>query len=319
MNHSSVTEFILLGFSLSQDTHFYLFTIFLVIYVLTLMANVMIIILVYRDHHLHSPMYILLANFSFLEICYTAVTVPKMLSDLIGGNTSISVAGCITQYHFFSLCAATEHFLLVTMAYDRYVAICHPLHYGGIMSNAFCMKLILSCWLISAVSLTIPALSVSELIFCGPNIIDHFFCEFNPLLKLSCTDTYAVEIETFIFTSSVTLFPFLFVIGTYICIIITILKIPSSTGRWKTFSTCSSHLAAVCTYYGTLISVYVIPTHNFSNTVSKTLSLIYTVVTPMFNPIIYSLRNKNFKTGVQKCLRKCLIRKERHLLSHFKP
>ncbi|XP_077317178.1 olfactory receptor 6Q1-like [Lithobates pipiens] len=295
MNHSSVTEFILLGFSLSQDKRFYLFTIFLVIYLLTLMANVMIIILVYSDHRLHSPMYMLLGNFSFLEICYTAVTVPKMLSDLIGGNKSISVAGCITQYHFFSLCAATEHFLLVTMAYDRYVAICYPLHYGGIMSNAFCLKLILSCWLISAVSLTIPALSVSELNFCGPNIIDHFFCEFNPLLKLSCTDTYVVQ---FIFSC----LSWIIILGCLMCIavsytniIFTVINIPSNYGKIKAFSTCASHLLVVGIFYGTVIFIYLRPTVDSPFHQNKVVSVFYIVVTPMLNPIIYSFKNESLR------------------------
>ncbi|XP_018420440.1 PREDICTED: olfactory receptor 6Q1-like [Nanorana parkeri] len=295
MNHSSVTEFILQGFSLSQNKRVYLFIIFLVIYLLTLIANMMIIILVYSDHRLHSPMYMLLGHFSFLEICYTAVTVPKMLSDLIGEITSISVAGCIAQYHFFSLCAATEHFLLVTMAYDRYVAICHPLHYGGIMSNTFCMKLILSCWLISVVSLTIPAVSVSKLYFCGPNIIDHFFCEFNPLLKLSCTDTYVAQYIFNCLSWIIILGCLMCIALSYINIIGAIINIPSSYGKRKAFSTCASHLLVVGIFYGTVIFIYLRPKVDSPIHQNKIVSVFYIVVTPMLNPIIYSFKNESLR------------------------
>ncbi|XP_071982708.1 olfactory receptor 1468-like [Engystomops pustulosus] len=292
MNQSSISEFILLGFSLNEGHSIYLFTFFLLIYILTLVANVLIIILVYNNNHLHSPMYLLLSNFSFLEICYTAVTVPKMLSDLISQSRSISIGGCITQYHFFSLCAATEHFLLVTMAYDRYVAICYPLHYGGIMSNTFCLKLIAACWSISALSLTIPALSVARLHFCGPNTIDHFFCEFNPVLKLSCTDTYIAQ---FIFNC----LSWIIILGCLICIAVSyikiiaaIIKIPSRHGKRKAFSTCTSHLTVVGIFYGTVIFIYLRPTVNVPFHQNKVVSVFYIVVTPMLNPIIYSFKNE---------------------------
>lgn len=307
MNHSSVTEFILLGFSLSQDKRVYLFTIFHVIYLLTLVTNVMIIILVYSDQRLHSPMYMLLSNFSFLEICYTTVTVPKMLADLIGQMKSISVAGCITQYHFFSLCAATEHFLLVTMAYDRYVAICHPLHYAGIMTNAFCMKLILSCWLISAVSLTIPALSVSELDFCGPNTIDHFFCEFNPLLKLSCTNTYVAEFIFNCLSWIIILGCLIFIAVSYINIIVAIIHIPSNYGKKKAFSTCASHLLVVGIFYGTVIFIYLRPTVGTPFHQNKVVSVFYIVVTPILNPIIYSFKNESLRIAAASLIKRLSV------------
>ncbi|KAM9330821.1 olfactory receptor 1L4-like [Gastrophryne carolinensis] len=307
MNRSSVTEFILLGFSLSQDKCGYLFAVFLVIYLLTLIANIVIIILVYSDCHLHKPMYLLLGNFSFLEICYTAVTVPKMLSDLMSKTKLISVVGCITQYHFFSLCAATEHFLLVTMAYDRYVAICHPLHYGGIMSNTFCLKLILACWSISAFSLTIPALSISDLYFCGPNTIDHFFCEFNPLLKLSCSDTYLAQ---FIFNC----LSWIIVLGCLLCIavsyfniIITIINIPSSHGKRKAFSTCASHLLVVGMFYGTVIFIYLRPTVEMPFNQNKVVSVFYIVVTPMLNPMIYSFKNEALRKAAAKLINRMTL------------
>ncbi|XP_069819513.1 olfactory receptor 1E5-like [Dendropsophus ebraccatus] len=308
MNQSSISEFILLGFSVSEDKRLYLFTVFLLIYILTFVANLLIIILVYANIHLHNPMYLLLSNFSFLEICYTAVTVPKMLSDLLGQSQTISVAGCITQYHFFSLCAATEHFLLVVMAYDRYVAICHPLHYGGIMSNTFCMQLIATCWSVSAVSLTIPALSVAKLHFCGPNTIDHFFCEFNPLLKLSCTDTYIAQ---YIFNC----LSWIIILGCLICIAIsyakiisTVIKIPSSHGKRKAFSTCTSHLTVVGIFYGTVIFIYLRPTVDVPFHQNKIVSVFYIVVTPMLNPIIYSFKNESLRKAASNVTDRILMK-----------
>ncbi|XP_073438927.1 olfactory receptor 1E5-like [Dendrobates tinctorius] len=308
MNKSSISEIILLGFSLKEDSAIYLFIFFFLIYILSLVANVLIIILVYSNNHLHCPMYLLVANFSFLEICYTAVTVPKMLSDLIGTSRSISVAGCITQYHFFSLCAATEHFLLVTMAYDRYVAICHPLHYGTIMSNAFCLQLIAACWSISALSLTIPAVSVANLHFCGPNTIDHFFCEFNPLLKLSCTDTYIAQ---FIFNC----LAWIIIFGCLICIAIsymkiisTVIKIPSSHGKRKAFSTCTSHFTVVGIFYGTVIFIYLRPTVNVPFHKNKVVSVFYIVVTPMLNPIIYSFNNRLLRKAAYSLIERRLMK-----------
>eukprot|EP00079_Xenopus_tropicalis_P020445 XP_012811324.1 PREDICTED: olfactory receptor 6F1-like [Xenopus tropicalis] len=293
MNHSSVTEFILLGLSVTEKTRIGLFIFFLLIYILTILANVLIIILVYTNHKLHSPMYILLSSFSFLEICYTAVTVPKMLSDLIHRNqSSISVAGCITQYHFFSVCAATEHFLLVVMAYDRYAAICYPLRYGSIMTNKACIQLILTCWSMSILSVAVPAFSVSKLIFCGPNKIDHFFCEFNPLLKLSCSNTHIIQM---IFNS----LSWIIIVGCLICIAVsyvfiisTIIKIPSRLGKRKAFSTCASHLTVVGIFYGTVIFIYLGPTVNIPFQQNKVVSVFYIIVTPVLNPIIYSFRNE---------------------------
>ncbi|XP_053307090.1 olfactory receptor 1052-like [Spea bombifrons] len=303
MNHSSVTEIILLGFSLRHDNRICLFVIFLLIYISTILANVFIIIMVYSNNHLHNPMFILLGNFSFLEICYSAVTVPKMLSDLIGQNPTISVAGCIIQYHFFSLCAATEHFLLVIMAYDRHLAICNPLHYERIMNNKTCIQLVCICWVTSAMSLSIPAFSVSRLIFCGPNIIDHFFCEFNPLLQLSCTDTSTLQ-TIFTFLSWVIILGCLICISvSYIQIIFTVIRIPSSLGKRKAFSTCASHLAVVGIFYGTVIFIYLRPTVEIPFHQNKVVSVFYIVVTPMLNPIIYSFRNESLRKAAINCMK----------------
>uniref|UniRef100_A0A8C5P7V3 G-protein coupled receptors family 1 profile domain-containing protein n=1 Tax=Leptobrachium leishanense TaxID=445787 RepID=A0A8C5P7V3_9ANUR len=299
---SSVTEIILLGFSVTRDQHICLFTIFLIIYILTILANVLIMIVVYCDHHLHNPMYFLLSNFAFLEICYTSVTVPKMLSDLIAQNPFISVTGCIIQYHFFSLCAATEHFLLVIMAYDRYVAICYPLHYGSTMTLKKCAQLVFMCWLISAVSLSAPAFSVSRLYFCGPNIIDHFFCEFNPLLQLSCTDTFILQI-IFSFLAWVIILGCLICISvSYASIISTIIRIPSNLGKRKAFSTCASHIAVVGIFYGTVIFIYLTPTVTAPFHHNKAVSIFYILVTPMLNPIIYCFKNESLREAASNCM-----------------
>ncbi|KAM8960691.1 olfactory receptor 1468-like [Pelodytes ibericus] len=302
MNNSSVTQIILLGFSLTHDKRVCLFIIFLLIYVLTILANVLIITLVYSDHHLHNPMYFFLSNFSFLEICYTAVTVPNMLSDLIDENPFISVAGCITQYHFFSLCAATEHFLLVIMAYDRYVAICCPLLYGSLMSKKSCIKLVCMCWCISAMSLSIPAFSVSRLHFCGPNTIDHFFCEFKPLLKLSCIETHILETIFNVLSWLIILGCLICISISYVYIIAAIIKIPSNFGKRKAFSTCASHLIVVGIFYGTVIFIYLRPTVNITFHQNKVVSIFYIVVTPMLNPIIYSLKNESLQKAASNCL-----------------
>ncbi|XP_077317177.1 olfactory receptor 11L1-like [Lithobates pipiens] len=318
-NYSRITEVWLIGIDHLQSTRIVLFVFFLIMYMMIVTGNLLIISVITSEHCLHSPMYMFLCSLSLSEVVFTTNLVPKFLQVLWEDGAAINLGNCLAQFYVCASLGATECLLFASMSFDRYLAICKPLHYCSVMSFEFCGKLVLFSWVCAFTSLSITLIMITQLQFCGPKIIDHYFCDFAPILELSCSDTYAVEIETFIITSSVALFPFLFVIGTYICIITTILNIPSSTGRWKSFSTCSSHLATVCTYYGTLISLYAIPTHTFSRTVSKTLSLSYTVVTPMFNPIIYSLRNKNIKLGVQKCLRKFLIRKKRHFLGHSTP
>ncbi|KAG8455759.1 hypothetical protein GDO86_001811 [Hymenochirus boettgeri] len=307
MNNSEVTEFILLGFSLAEENRACLFSFFLLLYISTIVANVFIIVLVYKDHHLYKPMYILISSFSFLEICYTAVTVPKMLSDLSHPNRcTISVVGCITQYNFFSLCAAMEHFILVAMAFDRYVAICYPLQYGSIMNNKTCIQLVIVSWIISCCSLSIPAFSVSKLYFCGPNVIDHFFCEFNHMLKLSCTDTFIVQ-TIFSFLSWLIIGGCLICIGiSYGFIIFTVLKIPSRSGKWKAFSTCASHLTVVGIFYGTVIFIYLRPTERLNFHENKVVSVFYIIVTPVLNPIIYSFKNQLLRDAASNLF--CRIR-----------
>uniref|UniRef100_A0A8C8SHB1 Olfactory receptor n=1 Tax=Pelusios castaneus TaxID=367368 RepID=A0A8C8SHB1_9SAUR len=287
-NQTSITEFILLGFGTLPDLHFFLFLLFLVIYIATTAGNILIMALVVNDQHLHTPMYFFLGNLSCLEICYTSTILPRMLANLLTEDRTISVSGCITQYYFFSSMLATECLLLSVMSYDRYLAIVKPLHYAASMNGKSCLQLAGGSWVGGFLASSITALLLSQFNFCGPNSIDHFFCDFIPLVKLSCNDPQLMEILAFTLTSVLSLAPFLLTLLSYVCIITTILRIPSTTGRQKAFSTCSSHLIVVSIYYGTLLIVYIV------------LSLIYTVLTPLVNPLIYSLRNKEVKEALRK-------------------
>ncbi|XP_075434289.1 olfactory receptor 6B1-like [Ascaphus truei] len=304
-NHTLVTEFLLLGFQTLHNFKILLFTLFLMTYIMTISSNLLIIALVSANHQLHSPMYLFLAHLSLSDIMFASVIVPNMLRLIWGQGGTMSVVGCICQLHFFASSVATECFLLTVMSYDRYLAICHPLRYTTIMNFKLCLQLAIWSWLLGFVVTLILIIPVSQLQFCGPNVIDHFFCDFAPLLKHSCYDTSFIEIESFVLTFPVALFPFVFIIVTYVCIFLTILRISSTTGRQKAFSTCSSHLTVVCTYYGTLIIIYVFPSRGHTFTINKVLSLLYTVVTPFFNPLIYSLRNKEIGAALRRIVNHC--------------
>lgn len=307
-NYSAITEFQLLGFQSLPGWQTLLFIMFLVIYLLTITGNVVIISVVKLEPGLHSPMYAFLQNLSFLEIWYTTTIVPKMLSSLVIESKTISFTGCMTQLYYFVFFGATECFLLAVMAYDRYLAICDPLHYTVAMNTQFCCRLAVGCWVVGLFTGLLPSLMISRLNFCRSNKINHFFCDIPPLLKLSCSDTSITEITIFVLSILVLFTCFLLTLVSYAFIIMTILKIPSASGRKKTFSTCGSHLAVVVIYYGTMISMYVRPSASLSSELNKVVSIFYTVVTPLLNPVIYSLRNKDFKESLQKLLkRKCAL------------
>ncbi|MEE6505971.1 hypothetical protein FKM82_007426 [Ascaphus truei] len=299
-NQTIVTEFLLVGFQNLSSFKILLFTLFLMIYIMTFSSNLLIIILVSVSHKLHSPMYFFLAHLSFSDILLTTVIVPKMLHLIWGEGGTISVADCITQLHFFFCTAGTECFLLTVMSYDRYLAICYPLHYTTIMDFKLCLQLAIWSWFLGFLLTLIVIFPISQLQFCCPNVIDHFFCDFAALLKYSCSNTYFIEIEDFVLAFPVIFLPFTFIIVTYICISLSILRIPSTTGRQKAFSTCSSHITVVCTYYGTLITIYCVPSIGHSFNINKVLSLLYTVLTPFFNPIIYSLRNQEIGAALRR-------------------
>uniref|UniRef100_A0A803SKW3 Olfactory receptor n=1 Tax=Anolis carolinensis TaxID=28377 RepID=A0A803SKW3_ANOCA len=287
-NGTTMTFLILHGFGNLEELRFLIFLLFLGIYALTIIGNSFFLVAVSFDRRLHTPMYFFLSNLSFLDIWYTSNITPRMLVDLLRKEKSISVTGCIIQLYIFCALGTVECFLLLLMSYDRYLAICNPFHYTKLMNlnTSAGLNLIVS----------------SSLTLCGPNHIDHFFCDLTPLLKLSCSDTHLAEVAIFVACFAVSLCPFILTITSYICIILSILKIPTSSGKKKAFSTCSSHLIVVSTFYGTLGITYAVSTGTESVELSKILSLLYTVLTPMFNPIVYSLRNKEVKETLSKLL-----------------
>uniref|UniRef100_G3T2C8 Olfactory receptor n=1 Tax=Loxodonta africana TaxID=9785 RepID=G3T2C8_LOXAF len=294
-NVSTVTEFQLLGFQNSLEWQNLLFAIFLIIYFLMVLGNVIIITVVSQDQLLHLPMYLFLKHLSFLEIWYTSTIVPLLLANLLSWGQVFSFSACMAQLYFFVFFGATECFLLAMMAYDRYLAICSPLHYSFLMSPDICAKLAAISWLTGIGTGFPPSLMISKLEFCGPNQINHFFCDLLPhIMQLSCSSIYITELVTFILSIAVLCICFLLTLVSYVFIVSSILRIPSV----KTFSTCGSHLAVVTIYYGTIISMYVRPEIN------KIISVFYTVVTPLLNPVIYSLRNKDFKEAVRKVMRR---------------
>ncbi|KAM5135832.1 olfactory receptor 5V1-like [Mantella aurantiaca] len=301
-NQTMAFKFILLGFGTLNNFKTLIFMVFFTIYIATLSGNLFIIVLVLRYRHLHTPMYILLIHLSICDIVFTTNIAPPMLCHILIEVGKLSMAGCILQFYVDGSSIVAECFILTVMSYDRYLAICNPLHYTSIMEHGVCLKLVGLSWLVGLLVTLCTSLLVFSSDFCGPNIIDHFICELDPLLKLSCSDTSVMETLIFVLSIPIIVFPFMFIIVTYICICLTVLKIPSSTGRQKAFSTCSSHLTVVSTYYGTLTAIYVVP--NRGHALSKALYVLYTVVTPLLNPIIYSLRNQDIRKAFKMLLNK---------------
>ncbi|XP_063305952.1 olfactory receptor 1M1-like, partial [Pelobates fuscus] len=299
-NQTMVTEIILLGFHHLHSMRHLLFSIILVVYCLTISGNFLIIVLVSCCRHLHFPMYFFLTQMSISDILLTTNIAPHMLSIVNHEGGIISLKACITQHYFFGAFEASECLLLTVMSYDRYLAICNPLQYNSRMDPAFCIKLIVISWVLGFVMSLLIVVPITQLVFCGPNIIDHFFCDLDPLLKLSCSDTLIIHIEALFLAVPVIVTPFLMVIVSYVYIALTIARIPSISGKKKAFSTCSSHLTVVSIYYGTLIGIYAVPNNERSLSTSKILSVFLTVVTPMLNPIIYSLRNNDIREALKK-------------------
>ncbi|KAM6448847.1 olfactory receptor 10A7-like [Liasis olivaceus] len=298
----TITHFLLLGFGELPGLQIILFLVLLVIYILTIMANFLTILLILTDLHLHTPMYFFLGNLSCLEMIYSSAILPKMLASLLTGDKSISVKGCMTQLYFFGFLASTECYLLSVMSYDRFLAICKPLHYATSMKSRLCIQLTAGSWISSMVLTSIYSVLMLRLQFCGSNVIDHFFCESLPLIRLSCSDTTLVKYVSVFMAFILTFPPFILTVMSYICIINTILRIPSSTGRQKAFSTCSSHLIVVSLFYGTIIITYLMPVSKGKKNPSKIFSVLYTVLPPFFNPLIYGLRNTDVKEALKKLL-----------------
>ncbi|KAM8960698.1 olfactory receptor 6F1-like [Pelodytes ibericus] len=299
-NGSLVKEFIILGFPGSPPLQYLLFVVLLITYLITLISNFTIIVLIYRERSLHTPMYFYLRNFFFLEICYISVTVPKILVTITPNGRLISFPSCVMQLFFFFYLSSTECFLLGVMAFDRYLAICHPLRYPAVMDSCMCRNLMIGSWIGGFVTTFPPILLISQLPFCKSHFINHFFCDAPPLLQISCADTYLNDLLDFICSSVVIVTSFIVTFISYIYIIVTVLKIPTTKGRAKAFSTCGSHLIVVLVYYGTVIFMYVRPKAGFTFSLNRVVAVFYTVITPIANPIIYCLRNKEMKKACLK-------------------
>ncbi|XP_074131452.1 olfactory receptor 10AG1-like [Sminthopsis crassicaudata] len=303
-NLTTVVEFLLLGFSELPDFQGFLFGIFLSIYISILIGNGLIILITKVSRALHTPMYFFLGNFSFLEICYTSVTLPKMLTNLWTQDRSISFLACAIQLCFLLTLGGTECLLLAVMAYDRYVAICKPLYYPLIMNHKVCVQLVVGSWTTGIPVMIGQTYQVFALPFCDSNKLNHVFCDIPPLLKLACSDTSVIELSVYVVAVLFVMVPFILIIRSYVKIITTILKLPSNTGKYKAFSTCSSHLLVVILFFGSATITYSRPKSNDSGGSDKILSLFYTILTPMFNPMIYSLRNKDVINALKQLLPK---------------
>ncbi|XP_024056594.1 olfactory receptor 10A7-like [Terrapene carolina triunguis] len=299
-NSTAVSEFIILGFSSSLLGQVLLFLMCFAIYTLTLLGNSLIVLITLADPSLHISMYFFIGNLSFLEICYSSVTLPKMMAISLTGDNTISFTGCAAQMYFFLLLGSAECYLLAAMAYDRYVAICHPLRYVAIMERRSCVWLVAGSWLSGIPVSFIQTTLVFTSPFCGPNKINHFFCDVAPVLQLVCADTSRNEMSNITVTVVFLAIPFTLILISYTCIIATVLKMSSPGSRHRAFSTCSSHLVVVTLFYGSGMVMYLRPRSSHTTENDKLLSLFYTVVTPMLNPVIYSLRNEEVKGALRR-------------------
>nr|XP_008536329.1 PREDICTED: olfactory receptor-like protein DTMT [Equus przewalskii] len=308
-NQTVVSEFLLLGLPIESEQQDMFYALFLAMYLTTVLGNLLIIILIRLDSYLHMPMYSFLSNLSFSDICFSSVTIPKLLQNMQSQDLSISYAGCLTQMYFFLFFANLDSFLLVTMAYDRYVAICFPLHYSTIMSTKLCLSLVVLSWVLTTFHAMLHTLLMARLCFCADNVIPHFFCDVSALLKLSCSDTRVNELVIFFIGGIIVIIPFLLIILSYARIVFSVLKFPSGGGICKAFSTCGSHLSVVSLLYGTVIGLYFCPSANNSPVKEIAMAVMYTVVTPMLNPFIYSLRNRDMKGALGRvfCRNKILF------------
>ncbi|XP_071072632.1 olfactory receptor 1J2-like [Dasypus novemcinctus] len=303
-NQSSMSEFLLLGLPIWPEQQGMFFALFLGMYLTTVLGNLLIILLIRLDSHLHTPMYFFLSHLAFTDVSFSSVTVPKMLMDLQTNHHSIPYVGCIAQMYFFIFFTDLDSFLITSMAYDRYVAICHPLHYPTIMREGLCALLVAISWFISCASSLSHTLLLTRLSFCADNTIPHFFCDLAALLKLSCSNIILNELVMFTLGVVIITIPLIGILVSYGYIGATILRVPSTKGICKALSTCGSHLSVVSLYYGAIFGQYLFP--NFSNSIDKDIivALMYTVVTPMLNPFIYSLRNRDMKKALGKLFRR---------------
>uniref|UniRef100_G3U4R9 Olfactory receptor n=2 Tax=Loxodonta africana TaxID=9785 RepID=G3U4R9_LOXAF len=303
-NASMLSEFFLVGLTNDPQLQPILFALFLFVYAVTVVGNLGLLTLIVVSPRLHTPMYFFLSNLSFLDFCYSSVTVPKMLMGFFSGYQAISFSGCVAQTSCFLIFAVTEFFLLASMAYDRYVAICNPLLYHIIMSPRLCLQLVAASYAVGLMNMVLLTSTTFRLTFCHSHAITHYFCDIPPLLKLACSDTQILQLLLFAcggFNVSVSL---TIVLVSYVCVFFAIIRIPSAQGKHKTFSTCASHLTAVSLYYGTTVFMYLRPSSEYLLGRDRLVSVFYTVVIPMLNPMIYSLRNKDVKETFWSVLEK---------------
>ncbi|XP_008587515.1 PREDICTED: olfactory receptor 1J4-like [Galeopterus variegatus] len=306
-NQSSVSQFLLLGLPIRPEQQGVFFTLFLGMYLTTVLGNLLIVLLIRLDSRLHTPMYFFLSHLAFCDVSFSSVTVPKMLMNMQTQHPSIPYEACITQMYFFINFSCLENFLLGVMAYDRYVAICNPLHYVIIMRKELCVILVAGSWFFSCIHALLHTFLLSYLSFCADNTIPHFFCDITALLKLSCSDTSLNELVIFTEAGVLTLLPLSAILGSYVSIGATILRVPSMKRICKVLSTCGSHLFVVLLYYGTLAIIYFFHSSNNSKVKDAIASVMYTVVTPMLNPFIYSLRNRDMRLALGILYRKGII------------
>ncbi|XP_029435494.1 olfactory receptor 6M1-like [Rhinatrema bivittatum] len=306
-NETLVTEFILQGFPRIPQLQISLFVLLLVIYLITLTGNILMMVIIWLDYRLHKPMYFFLMNLAFLETCFISLLIPKMLVDLLSEKKTITFTGCMAQCYLYFLMATADFFLLATMSYDRYVAICHPLHYSTIMSNKICVQLVLGCWAGASLFLLLPIILLSRLPFCGPNVINHFFCDNSALLKLACAETDFIKLINLVTSIIVIMGSLLLTMVTYMYIISTILKIPSAHGRNKAFSTCASHLSMVTISFGSAIFIEIRPAGKKSTDLDKVVLIVSSTLAPMLNPFIYTLRNDKVKEALRDALQRSAL------------
>uniref|UniRef100_A0A8D0MJ91 Olfactory receptor n=1 Tax=Sus scrofa TaxID=9823 RepID=A0A8D0MJ91_PIG len=306
-NHTAVTEFILLGLTDRPELQPLLFVVFLVIYLITVIGNVSMILLIRSDSKLHTPMYFFLSHLAFVDLCYTTTVTPQMLVHFLSKRKTISFLGCFIQFHFIIALVITDYYLLTVMAYDRYMAIGKPLLYGSKMSQSVCLALVATPYIYGFANGLAQTILMLRLSFCGPNEINHFYCADPPLLVLACSDTYVKETAMFVvagfnLTCSLTI-----ILISYVFIFTAILRIRSAEGRRKAFSTCGSHLTAVTVFYGTLFCMYLRPPSEASVEQGKIVAVFYIFVSPMVNPLIYSLRNKDVKGAIRRMFQRKLF------------
>nr|XP_034964309.1 olfactory receptor 4S2-like [Zootoca vivipara] len=296
-NINNVTEFIFFGLTQNEQLEKICFVLFLFLYLVIVLGNLLIIVTIFLSSRLNSPMYFFLSYLSFVDICYSSVTAPKMIVGFLDEKKTISFTSCMTQLfgvHFFG---CTESFILTVMAYDRYIAICKPLHYTTIMTRQICGQLVAASWVGGLMHSLLETIATNQLPFCGPNEIDHYFCDVHPLLKLACTDTYIIGVIVVTNSGVIALSSFITLVSSYIAILVS-LRSRSSEGRLKALSTCASHVTVVILFFGPCTFMYIRPSSNFSE--DKSVAVLYTVVTPMLNPLIYTLRNEEMKKAMKK-------------------